>query len=397
MKILNINKDGKTLYFSDEEIDNTQDGEKKVFVTKRINGKESHVKAERTKRNVGKHHYTEQNQNNEIFNFNDEIVIGVNKAEEDDGKRKKNKKGKKNKKKNIFKRNKKESKLNINKQKENKKKERKLNAKKLNENKLNKDKKVKRKSKAKKKKIKTIKNKKPIIVATTIILLIIAIVIFALTAPIFNIKQISIEGNEAAPAETIINLSGIKKGENIFKFNKSAITKIKENKYIQDVNIKRKLPGTVIISVKERTVKYQLNLINSYVYIDKSGNILEITETKANVPVITGLNITEDKMMNSSSLEENDLKELNKIAKIMESSKAIEIENLITEINIEDKNNFILYLENENKKIYIGDTLNLTNKMLYIKKMLENEKSKSGIIFVNGDISTGFKPYFREE
>ena len=41
---MNISKDGKVLYFSDEEIDNETNGEKKVFVTKRINGKESHVK-----------------------------------------------------------------------------------------------------------------------------------------------------------------------------------------------------------------------------------------------------------------------------------------------------------------------------------------------------------------
>ena len=47
---MNISKDGKTLYFSDEEIDSETNGEKKVFVTKRINGKESHVKAE--KRNI---------------------------------------------------------------------------------------------------------------------------------------------------------------------------------------------------------------------------------------------------------------------------------------------------------------------------------------------------------
>ena len=46
---MNISKDGRTLYFSDEEIDNETNGEKKVFVTKRINGKESHAKAEKRK------------------------------------------------------------------------------------------------------------------------------------------------------------------------------------------------------------------------------------------------------------------------------------------------------------------------------------------------------------
>ena len=47
---MNISKDGKTLYFSDEEIDSETNGEKKVFVTKRINGQESHVKAEKRKK-----------------------------------------------------------------------------------------------------------------------------------------------------------------------------------------------------------------------------------------------------------------------------------------------------------------------------------------------------------
>ena len=75
----------------------------------------------------------------------------------------------------------------------------------------------------------------------------------------------------------------------------------------------------------------------------------------------------------------------------------MEIDSLITEVNISDESEIVLYLEIENKKIYIGDTANLTNKMLYIKKILENEKQHSGSAFVNGDISAGFKPYFREE
>ena len=56
-----------------------------------------------------------------------------------------------------------------------------------------------------------------------------------------------------------------------------------------------------------------------------------------------------------------------------------------------------MYLESKSKKINVGDTTNLTNKMLYVQKILENEEGKSGSVFVNGDISAGFKPYFREE
>ena len=351
---MNISKDGKTLYFSDEEINSETNGEKKVFVTKRINGKESHVKAEKTKKIENKEIPEFQE---EIFNFNSEKVLGVNITEEKEKNKPKRKKSTKTKSKS---------------KEENKK--------------------IKRQPKKKKRK----KNKKIIGILSTIILIGI-IIVLTLTAPIFNITQIQVTGNEQISQDTIISLSGIKKGENIFKFNNSIIEKIKENAYIENVQIKRKLPGTVQISIEERKIKYQINLINSYVYIDKNGYILENASEKKDVPVIYGLSIKEDEMLNEKRLKTEDLKKLNNISKIIDATKTIKIDNLITEINAENEENYILYLESKSKKINIGDTTNLTNKMLYVQKIIENEEGKSGSAFVNGDLSAGFKPYFREE
>lgn len=365
---MNISKDGRTLYFSDEEIDSETNGEKKVFVTKRINGKESHVKAEKRK-SIGRHlennKKNQENEDDEIFSFNSEMVLGVNAS---DVKEKEQKRKKKKQKKEL-----REIKENHNQNK-------------------NKTQQTKKRKKSKKKKI----NKK-IIGFISIIILIAIIIVLALTAPIFNITDITVSGNNQISSNMIINLSGLKKGENIFKFNSNVKQKIKENTYIETVNIKRKLPGTVMISVEERTVKYQINLINSYVYIDKNGYILENSAEKKDVPVIVGLSIKEDEMMNEKRLKTEDLEKMNDIIKIIDAAKAINIDNLITEINTEDKDNYVLYLESKSKKINIGDTSNLTNKMLYVQKILENEEGRSGTAFVNGDLSTGFKPYFREE
>ena len=247
---MNINKDGRTLYFSDEEIDNETNGEKKVFVTKRINGKESHVKTEKRK-NIGKSLEKSSKipiEDDEIFNFNSEIVLGVNQEE--------SKKGNKKKKKN-------------------------LKNKKTNNPKTESAKQNHKKKKRKKKKI----NKK-VLGFFSILLLIIGIIVAALTAPIFNITEIQVKGNSKVATNTIISLSGLKSGENIFKFNSSIEQKIKENRYIDTVQVSRKLPGTVNIKVEEREAKYQVNLINSYVYIDKNGYILENASEKKNVPVI---------------------------------------------------------------------------------------------------------------
>ena len=356
---MNISKDGRTLYFSDEEIDNETDGEKKVFVTKRINGKESHAKTEKRK-SIGKHleeKQKDQEKDDEIFSFNSEIVLGINEPKEKKKKKKKDKK-------------------------KNKERNKKIEQKKDKKN----------KSKRKKKKV----NKK-LIGFFSIVILVAIIIVLGLTAPIFNITEISVEGNNKVPTSTIIGLSELKKGENIFKFNNTVVQKIKENTYIENVNIKRKLPGTVKIEVEERTVKYQINLINSYVYIDKNGYLLENSAEKKDVPIIVGLSIKENEMMSEKRLKTEDLEKLNDIIKIIDSAKAINIDKLITEINTENKENYVLYLESKNKKINIGDTTNLTNKMLYIQKILENEEGKSGTVFVHGDLGAGFKPYFREE
>ena len=96
---MNISKDGKTLYFSDEEIDSETNGEKKVFVTKRINEQESHVKAEKRK-NIGKHLegskkiQEKKEDDDEIFSFNSEMVLGVNTSDVEEKKKKQRKKKK---------------------------------------------------------------------------------------------------------------------------------------------------------------------------------------------------------------------------------------------------------------------------------------------------------------
>lgn len=247
---MNISKDGRTLYFSDEEIDNNINGEKKVFVTKRINGKESHIKAERGKKINTKQ---EKRSQEETFDFNNEIVIGVNVVKKQEEKKKQ-----KNKKKRRKQPNKRNKTIETRK-----------------ENHLNPF------PKEKKKKI----NKKIVTFFSSILLMVI-VGILALTAPIFNITDIQIQGNQKVDSNTILTLSGLKKGENIFKFNKSMIQNIKENTYIESVEISRKLPGTIFISVEERKITYQMSLINSYVYLDKNGYLLENSTNKQEVPVL---------------------------------------------------------------------------------------------------------------
>lgn len=231
-----------------------------------------------------------------------------------------------------------------------------------------------------------------------LLLIIIGIIIFSMITPIFIITQIKIEGNSKIDEETIISLSGLTTGENIFRNSKSKVeANIKQNPYIKEVTMKRILPETVEIKVEERKISYQIKFIDGYIYIDNQGYILEKSTKKAKVPTLNGMTTSQDKLVNSTRLSTEDLNKLNTINKIIDSVKSIEIQDKITTINAENTNEYILYLKNEKKHIYLGDASNLNNKTLYIQMMLQEEKGISGTIFVNGDLNKGFKPYFREK
>ena len=368
------------LYFRDDEIDKKDNKKKQVFVTKRINGRKSENK--KKKKDV---ELEEENKNDDKFSFDNEIVIGVTRfPDEKDIKRSEQKK--------------------LNRKKHNKKKRKKSknhsnnSSSSVNKNdfKNNIDNENSRKKSYKK--TKTLDNLK-LIRKILLVFIILGVIVFAFTTPIFNINNIEVVGNqELVTTNTIKSLSGLKIGQNIFQNNKKdIINSIKENKYIDSVNIRRVLPSTIKIEVSERKIKYQIQLIQGYVYISEQGYILEVSSEKKSVPLLEGYEATEEELLNSNRLASGDLEKLNLVSKILNASKDIGIGNLITSINFENNNNLIIYLESKLKQIYIGDTSNLSDKMLYVKVMIESEEGHSGKIFVDGNINEGFKPYFREE
>lgn len=234
---------------------------------------------------------------------------------------------------------------------------------------------------------------------TSIVLLVLAAIIFTLTSPLFNIKEIEVENNNILSTEKIISLSRLKKDENIFRFLQSDIEKyIKEDPYVEKVTIERKLPNTVKIHVEERNRDFCIKILNGYAYINNQGYILEIVEENQGLPVIEGIETAEEEIKVGDRLKNNDLKKLAVAIQIMSIAKENEIDNKITGIDISNKNEYILYLAEEKKTAYIGNDSNLTTKILYIKEIMEKyEAGKEGTIFVNGDFTNKFKAYFREK
>lgn len=220
---------------------------------------------------------------------------------------------------------------------------------------------------------------------------------FAMVSPIFNIQDIQVIHNEQVSSETIISLSELKTGENIFRFLGSQIAeKIKQNAYIEEIKIHRKLPNTIQIEVEERVHKYSVDFLGKYAYINLQGYILEIAEDSKQKPIIYGITTPEEEVTVGSRLNTEDLTKLEDVIKIMNAAKEYSLDTKVTSIDISNENEYSIYLEEEKKKVHLGDNSNLSNKMLYVNSIIEQEKGKTGDIFVNGDINNKFRTYFRE-
>ena len=245
-------------------------------------------------------------------------------------------------------------------------------------------------------------NKKTVIIRwlikwTILLLALAASIIMFMMSPLFNLLEVQVINNEKLSSESIISLSELNIGENIYKVTKrKLVNKIKQNAYIESVKIERRLPNKIAITVKERKPTYMLEYANSYVYINNQGYILEICEQKLECPIIMGYSTKEDNIKPGNRLNEGDLEKLAVVLKIVETANGNEIGNLITRINIEDKQNYKLILEGEKKTVYLGDASNLSNRIPHLKVILREEAGVEGEIFINGDLNKQ-KVYFRKK
>lgn len=223
---------------------------------------------------------------------------------------------------------------------------------------------------------------------TTFILILIGGGVYFLLSPFFNIKNIEIVGNQKLTNDEIISLSQIQLDENTFKIVKNKVKKnIKQSAYVENVKVKRNLPNTITIEVEERTPTYMIAFANAYAYINNQGYFLEISKNKLELPILTGFLTKEEDIQEGNRLCLEDLQRLDDVLQIMKSATSNEIANLVTKINIANKQNYILELKEEKKTVQMGDTSNLSTKMLYIKSILEQNKKIEGEILVNTDLN----------
>lgn len=240
------------------------------------------------------------------------------------------------------------------------------------------------------------KVKSKIIKWTGFFIVLIGVITFAFVSPLFNINKISVTGNNVLTNEKVIGMSQIEIGQNIFKINKVKIKqKIKENGYIENVSIKRRLPDEIELIVQERVPSFQIEYGGGFVLINNQGYIIETVSKKHTVPMLKGATTSDNSYISNNRLNDEDLNKLNVVLKIINAASSNDIYNSISSIDMTSPNNFIVNFDSEHKIAYFGDCSNIETRMLWAKRMMETTTGKSGEMHIEMNLNTR-TPYFRE-
>lgn len=217
-----------------------------------------------------------------------------------------------------------------------------------------------------------------------------ALIIFFFTSEIFNLKEISVVGNITISEDEVINKSGFKKDRNIFIQRYFSVRqRLKEISRIDNVTINVRLPDKIEIKIEEREEIYQISKPDGYYILDKQGFILRKVDSKQQLIDLRGIN---QDLEIGGRINEEYFKTLEEINTIYDTAASLNYDSLISYIEHKDIE-IIIGFESEKKVAHIKNTKNIRTNMMFIKKILENEKGKSGDIYLRPDQS----PYFREK
>ncbi len=207
-----------------------------------------------------------------------------------------------------------------------------------------------------------------------IVLFVVAfLAIIMLVSPIFHVTNVEITGINKLKKENIIETLKLKGGtENIFAFNSINAKKIlKANAYVKDVSIRKIIPDTLQINIKERVPRGYIQNSNAYLYIDGEGRVLETKAAKdEKLPLLVGLQF--EQAVIGQIL---DVANKESFAVLIDLSKQLEKYSLyenISGVDISDIDNIHIFVNNDNLDVCFGKYMNADWKISAIKEILAN-------------------------
>lgn len=243
------------------------------------------------------------------------------------------------------------------------------------------------------KKRKRKRRKDKLIIVLTFILMVSLGAISLVKSSIFNLTKVEIIGNTTLKDDQIIDLEKLVTNKNIFTYNLKKVRKeIVSNPYIEDAQVKIKLPNKIVITVKEIDIVAVLFNGNEYCYIDSSGNLIEKINNleENNDKIICSVDYT----LSNNSITFKNQKEKDGILKVLNIIKSEYLEKEVKQIEYtnEDEINIITKY---GTKFLIVDDKELEYNIARASKILvdlQSKKINDGIVDLTYSNYAVYKP-----
>ncbi len=182
------------------------------------------------------------------------------------------------------------------------------------------------------------------ITISTLSVILLCIILFA--TPLLNIRDVNISGNIKLTSEETQPIVEQLSGRNLLLTGKKSVKKLFLSfPYTEDVDINRKLfPPSLVIEVTEREPAVYLMHNQAFVIIDETAKILEVSNSKPEIPELIGLKLTSSNQGEILSLDDNS--KLKTVINILETFKKSGLLTGVTKISLEDIDNITFNYEN---------------------------------------------------
>ena len=121
-----------------------------------------------------------------------------------------------------------------------------------------------------------------------------AIVGILVYSPIFVLRHVQVDGAVYLKKEELVRISGIYMGEPLFQLETDQVTKrLLQDLRIEEALVRRQLPSTLEITIKERMPVATVACEYGYLDIDRQGKVIDSYRTLKNMPIpmITGVQV----------------------------------------------------------------------------------------------------------
>ena len=172
--------------------------------------------------------------------------------------------------------------------------------------------------------------------------------------PVFTVNRVAVEGAERLDRSRIIETAGIALGINIFRVDlKRASDRLRKEFAAKDFTLYRRLPGTIVIRVRERKPVALVN-VGKLIGVDADGVLLpHIGESMADsLPIITGIGGDESNLADPA-VRNRLLAGLGLLDSI--ACRCPGVQKRISEVNVSSLSGLGISLINDGLEVIIGE------------------------------------------